>query len=81
MNYEGAEIKRVNNQEAKEVLMLFRPGVVDESDPGFAEALTVARQRRKHRGRQERPRNHRHPSGSSSGREKIDHGACSLLMF
>jgi hypothetical protein len=34
----------VNNQEAKEVLMLFRPGVADESDPEFAEALTVARQ-------------------------------------
>jgi hypothetical protein len=33
----------VNNQEAKEVLMLFRPGVADESDPEFAEALTVAR--------------------------------------
>jgi hypothetical protein len=34
----------VNNQEAKEVLMLFRPGLADEGDPEFAEALTVVRQ-------------------------------------
>jgi hypothetical protein len=44
VNYEGAESKCVNNQEAKEVLMLYRPGVADESDPEFAEALTAARQ-------------------------------------
>jgi hypothetical protein len=34
----------VNNQEAKEVLMLYRPGIADEDDPEFAQALTVARQ-------------------------------------
>ena len=44
VNYDGAESKCVNNQEAKEVLMLYRPGVADESDPEFTEALTVARQ-------------------------------------
>jgi hypothetical protein len=33
----------VNNQQAKEVLMLFRPGTADEQDPAFAEARRLVK--------------------------------------